>query len=51
MQNCLGELNLTYYLFYLDDVIVFLKTEEEHFTMPVHCVWLLQGTQPEAKAH
>ena len=30
MQNCLGELNLTYCLIYLDDVIVFLKAEEEH---------------------
>ena len=30
MQNCLGELNLTYALIYLDDVIVFSHTEEEH---------------------
>ena len=30
MQNCLGELNLTYALIYLDDVIVFSDTEEEH---------------------
>ena len=30
MQNCLGELNLTYALVYLDDVIVFSKTEDEH---------------------
>ena len=30
MQNCLGELNLTYCLIYLDDVIVFSKIEEEH---------------------
>ena len=30
MQNCLGELNLTYALIYLDDVIVCSKTEEEH---------------------
>ena len=30
MQNCLGELNMTYCLIYLDDVIVFLKMEEEH---------------------
>ena len=30
MQNCLGELNLTYCLIYLDGVIVFLKLEEEH---------------------
>ena len=30
MQNCLGELNLTYCLIYLDDVIVFSKMPKEH---------------------
>ena len=30
MQNCLGELNLTYALIYLDDMIVYSKTQEEH---------------------
>ena len=30
MQNCLGELNLTYCLIYLDDVIVFSDTPQEH---------------------
>ena len=30
MQNSLGELNLTYCLIYLDDVIAFSKMEEEH---------------------
>ena len=30
MQNCLGELNLIYALIYLDDMIVYSKTEEEH---------------------
>ena len=30
MQHCLGELNLTYCLIYLDDVIVFSDTPEEH---------------------
>ena len=30
MQNCLGELNLMYCLIYLDDVIVYSKTPEEH---------------------
>ena len=30
MLNCLGKLNLTYCLIYLDDVIVFSHTEEEH---------------------
>ena len=29
-QNCLGELNLTYYLIYLDDVIVFSNMPDEH---------------------
>ena len=32
MQNCLGELNLMYALIYLDDVIIFSQTEEEHLT-------------------
>ena len=30
MQNCLGELNLMYCLIYLDNMIVFSKTEEDH---------------------
>ena len=30
MQNTLGELNLTYCIIYLDDMIVFSCTEEEH---------------------
>ena len=30
MLNCLGELNLTYCLIYLDDVIIFSQMEEEH---------------------
>ena len=30
MQNCLGELNLIYCLIYLDDLIMFLQTVEEH---------------------
>ena len=42
MQNCLGELSLTYCLIYLDDVIVFSKMEEEHLK-PLHimfnCFW------------
>ena len=39
MQNCLGELNLTYALIYLDDVIVFSRTDEEH----LHCLWVVFG--------
>ena len=30
MQSCLGSLHLHYYIIYLDDVIVFSKTPEEH---------------------
>ena len=30
MQNTLGEMNLTYCMIYLDDVIIFGRTEEEH---------------------
>ena len=30
MQNCIGELNFIYCLIYLDDLIVFLQTAEEH---------------------
>ena len=36
MQNCLGELNLTYCLIYLDDVIVFSEMPEDH---PRECEW------------
>ena len=30
MQNCMGELNLIYCLIYLDDLIMFSQTAEEH---------------------
>ena len=30
MQNCLGELNLTYGFIYFNDVIIFSRTEEDH---------------------
>ena len=30
VQNCMGELNFIYSLIYLDDLIVFLQTAEEH---------------------
>ena len=30
MQNCLGKLNIIYYHIYLDDVIMFSQTAEEH---------------------
>ena len=32
MQNCLGELNLQFALIYLDDVIVYSRTQEDHLT-------------------
>ena len=32
MQNCRGELNLQFALIYLDDVIVFSRTQEDHLT-------------------
>ena len=35
MQNCLGELNLTYCLIYLDDVIIFSQMEEHLERMQV----------------
>ena len=38
MQNCLGKLNLTYCLIYLDDVIVFSETPEEHL-LRMHVVF------------
>ena len=37
MQNMLGELNLTYCVIYLDNMIVFGCTEEEH----LECLWLV----------
>ena len=30
MQNCMGDLNFIYCLIYLDDLIMFLRTAEEH---------------------
>ena len=44
MQNTLGELNLMYCLIYLDDMIVFGSTEEEHLECP--CV-MFEWFQPE----
>ena len=34
MQNCLGQLNLIYCLIYLDNIVIFLHTAEEH----PHCL-------------
>ena len=32
MQSCLGNLHLQYCIIYLDDLIVFSKTPEQHLT-------------------
>ena len=32
MKNCVGELNLQFALIYLDDVIVYSRTQEDHLT-------------------
>ena len=37
MQNCLRELNLTYYLIYLDDIIIFLQMAKQH----LHCLHVI----------
>ena len=37
MQNCMGELNFIYCLIYLDDLIMFLWTTEEH----LHWLWVV----------
>ena len=37
MQDCLRELNLTYYFIYLNNIIVFLHTAEEH----LHCLCII----------
>ena len=37
MQNCLGELNLTYCLIYLNDIVIFSQTAEEH----LHCLCII----------
>ena len=44
MQNCLGQLNLTYALLYLDDVIVYSKMEEDH-------LWWLQAVFEQFYEH
>ena len=41
MQNTLGELNLTYCMIYLDDVIIFGRTKEEHLSTSV---WHSRGS-------
>ena len=48
MQECLGELNLTYALIYLDDVIVFSSTPERASRLPTSCVGMILGAWTEA---
>ena len=43
MQNTLGELNLTYCVIYLDDVIIFGHTREERSTWSTS-TWCLRGS-------
>ena len=50
MQNCLGEFNLTYALIYLDDVIIFSRTEEEHLILVMGSVRMIPGAWTEAQA-
>ena len=38
MQNCLSKLNLIYCLIYLDNIIIFLQTAEEHLYL-LHVVF------------
>ena len=47
MQNCLGELNLTYALVYLDDVVVFSDTKKEHLKKVDSSVGMFSGTWTE----
>ena len=42
MENCLGDLHLNWCIIYLDDIIVYLKTPEEH----IEC---LEGVFKKAK--
>ena len=49
MQNCLGELNLTYALIYLDDVIVFSWTEEEHLHHLRGSFWPVPWARAQAR--
>ena len=48
IQNCLGELNLTFALIYLDDVIVFSRTEEGTPPPPTGCFCPFLGARAQA---
>ena len=50
MQNCLGELNLTYTLIYLDDMIVYSKTERGPPGAPPGHVGAIHGARFEIEA-
>ena len=49
-KNCLGELNLTYALIYLDNVVVFSQTEEETPDPVTGSVQAIPGTWSETQA-
>ena len=38
MESCLGEMHLKLCIIYLDDILVFSKTPEEHFSKTEGCV-------------
>ena len=50
MQNCLGELNLTYCLIYLDDVIVFSEMPERAPLENACSLRSPEGTRPQIEA-
>ena len=39
MESCLGEMHLKWCIIYLDDIIVFSKTPEEHIERQKRCIW------------
>ena len=49
LQNCLGELSLTYCLLGWCDWL--FKNGRGTLTMLAHCVWVFQGIQSEVQAH
>ena len=50
MQNCLGELNLTYALIYLDDMIVYFQDRGGTHSAPLRRVGAIHGARFEIEA-
>ena len=50
MQNCLGELNLTYALIYLDDIVVFSDSEGGTCETAGSSLRAIPGARPETEA-